>query len=305
MSKPATQEATTLRRCQPWLGTYVEISATGGDARELQPAVDSAFAAVARVHWLMSFHDPASDVSRLNQRAAHAPVTVDAWTHEVLTAAQQLHQISGGVFDIAVAPRLIAWGFLPGESAAPRCPGSTADVQLRPHGQVFFQRPLQIDLGGIAKGFAVDRAMAALQAAGISAGSVNAGGDLRVFGSAPQPLRVRHPRDPAQTLSPLEISNEAAATSAAYFTRRRHAGRWVSPILDPLTSRPWLGRASVTVIAPHCLVADALTKIVALAPERAPEILAQYGARALVISDTKQPRLRTVRRKISPCTSAA
>ena len=304
MPQPAAQEMTTLRRCQPWLGTYVEISVTGDDARELSRAVDFAFAAVARVHWLMSFHDPASDVSRLNQRATRAPVTVDAWTWQVLAAAQQLHQISGGVFDVAVAPSLIAWGFLPGEGPPPHH-GTTADLELHAHEQVYFRRPLTLDLGGLAKGFAVDRAVAALQAAGVSAGCVNAGGDLRVFGPEPQPLRVRHPRDPAQTLAPLEISSEAAATSAAYFTRRRHAGRWVSPILDPLTGRPWLGHASVTVIAPDCLVADALTKIVALAPERAPGILAQYGARALVISDTKQPRPRPARRPISPCTSVA
>ena len=294
-----------VRRCQPWLGTYVEITAQAADEATQERAISAAFAAVARVHWLMSFHDPASEVSRLNQRATQAPVTVDAWTYEVLGVAQQLHELSGGVFDMAVAPRLITWGFLPSTSAALRRPGTTADVELLPHHQVFFRRPLTLDLGGLAKGFAVDRAVEALQAAGATAGGVNAGGDLRVFGSAAQPLHVRHPRDPAQTLSTVEISNEAAATSAAYFARRRCAGRWVSPILDPLSGRPWLGRASVTVIAPNCLMADALTKIVALAPERAPEILHRHGARALIVADTKSSPMRPAPRTISPCTSAA
>lgn len=171
--------------------------------------------------------------------------------------------------------------------------------------RVRFHQPLAIDLGGIAKGFAVDRAVEALQAAGALSGSVNAGGDLRVFSPQPQPLRVRLPRRLANSIVVGELCNEAAATSAAYFTRRRHAGRWVSPILDPRTGRPWLGRASVTVIAPDCLLADALTKVVALSPERAPEILARCSARAVILSDTRQSRSRTTHHAPSSCTSPA
>ena len=285
-----------MRRCQPWLGTYIEIAAQALDTVTLEGAIQAAFAAVARVHRLMSFHDPASDVSRLNQRAVRAPVAVDAWTHAVLGEAQRLHRLSGGVFDVAVAPSLIAWGFLPRGANAPDH-GSTADLELMTKQRVRFHRPLAIDLGGIAKGFAVDRAVEALQAAGACGGSVNAGGDLRVFGPQPEPLRVRHSRHLANCIVVGELRNEAAATSAAYFTRRRHAGHWVSPILDPRTARPWLDRTSVTVIAPACLSADALTKVVALAPDRAPAILTRYGARAVVISDTKESTSRLVRRR--------
>ena len=102
-----------------------------------------------------------------------------------------------------------------------------------------------------------------------------------------------------------EIANQAAATSGAYFSRRRRQGRWVSPIVDARTGRPWLGRASVTVLAPTCLWADALTKIVALAPERAPEILAHCRARALIVSNMKPTLGSAAPAEFSPCTLAA
>src|SRR5712671_5089923 len=113
----------SVRRARPLLGTFVEITASHvsladallavGSLAELEVAVEEAFEAVARVHRLMSFHDPASDVSRLNRDAAARPVRVDPWTFEVLQTAVALHGRSNGVFDIAVAPALQEMGRLP------------------------------------------------------------------------------------------------------------------------------------------------------------------------------------------------
>lgn len=289
-------------RCRPFLGTYVEVRAQSSDAGTSQNAVEAAFVAMARVHRLMSFHDPASDVSRLNRQASRKAVTVDVWTFQVLTEARRLFDLSEGLFDVTIAPQLVAWGFLPEVRSRTRGQGSMADLELGPGHQVFFRRPLALDLGGLAKGFAVDRAVEAMQAVGATGGNVNAGGDLRVFGPRPRPLCVRHPGRPAETILVGEIRDEAAATSATYFSRRRPQGRWVSPILNPRTRRPWLGRASVTVVAPTCVVADALTKMVALAPERAAPILTRCEARALVVSGG-QPRGQRVERET--CTPAA
>src|ERR1700757_4753018 len=102
-----------LRRARPLLGTFVEITASGTGATDVELAIGAAFDAVERVHRLMSFHDPASDVSRLNREANAGAVAVDPWTFEVLTTAQDLHGRSGGAFDIAVAPVLQRMGLLP------------------------------------------------------------------------------------------------------------------------------------------------------------------------------------------------
>src|ERR1700756_2719733 len=102
-----------VRRARPLLGTFVEIEAAGAAGSELDAAMEAAFEAVAQVHRLMSFHEPDSDVSRLNSRAAVEPVVVHDWTFQVLEAAVELHRRSGGVFDVAVAPPLQAMGLLP------------------------------------------------------------------------------------------------------------------------------------------------------------------------------------------------
>src|SRR5215831_4299546 len=108
---PAARDS--LRRARPLLGTFVEIAASGAASADMEDAVEAAFAAVARVHRLMSFHDPGSDVSRLNREAKAGAVAVDPWTFEVLEIAQDLHRRSGGAFDIAVAPLLQYLGLLP------------------------------------------------------------------------------------------------------------------------------------------------------------------------------------------------
>src|SRR5215471_2367591 len=104
----------SIRRAQPLLGTFVEIAAAGAASDALQPAIDSAFSAVAQVHRLMSFHDPQSDVSRLNRQAFRRAVSVHPWTYKVLEAAREFNRRSYGVFDVTVAPLLQQRGLLPG-----------------------------------------------------------------------------------------------------------------------------------------------------------------------------------------------
>src|SRR5262249_39413688 len=187
-----------IRRARPLLGTFVEISVADASACDAEAAVEEAFAAVAKVHRLMSFHEPGSDVARLNREAGTRAVTVDPWTCAVLETALDLTRRSGGAFDVAVAPVLQELGRLPrrGPRSAPRSSGGEA-FELSAGRRVRFRdRGVRIDLGGIAKGFAVDRAVDTLRARGVRCGLVNAGGDLAAFGPQPQTVHVRDPRDP-------------------------------------------------------------------------------------------------------------
>jgi len=271
------------KRVRPLLGTFVEITLEGSlPIRALDRRIERAFAAIAKVDRLMSFHDPESDVSRLNQMAVHQPVQVHAKTYAVIQKALEFSRASGGVFDITVAPRLIEWEYLPGaaDQTATHC---SDRIALLPQNHVRFLQPLLIDLGGIAKGFAVDEAVRALQRWGVTSGCVNAGGDLRVFG-LPQPVDVRHPANPGQRISLGTLLNRSAATTAAYFSRRLWKDRWVTPLIRP-DGEPWMGSESVTVLAPDCLTADALTKIAAMAsPITFQETCERYGAQSLVFS---------------------
>jgi FAD:protein FMN transferase len=281
-----TSHSSEVRRCQPLLGTFVEIGARGTSPRCANAAIDAAFAAVARVQRLMSFHDDASDVARLNRDAAERPVRVAPWTYQVLQAARAFHHATRGAFDVTIAPRLQRWGYLPPTRDADAPAAVAADqtaIQLLDRCRVRFLRPLRIDLGGIAKGFAVDRAIDALRAAHASSGIVNAGGDLRVFGPTASEIHVRDPQRPGRAVPLLVIENAALATSATYFARRRWRGRWVSPVVDPRRGRAVVRTASVSVRAASCMEADALTKAVLLLGRRSAKLLRERAASAFVL----------------------
>lgn len=272
-------------RARPLLGTFVEIGATGPDPDAIPGAIECAFQAVAQVHALMSYHCADSDVSRINREAASRPVEVHASTWRVLAAAQEMAQISAGLFDITIAPTLTRLGLLPRHRGVPRASGTARwpHVELLSGQRVRLARALRIDLSGIAKGYAVDRAIEALQQAGMRSGCVNAGGDLRTFGDTAQTIRVRRLDAPTCTLPLVNLTDAACATSAAYFSARRRQGRLISALIHPLTRAPCGVDRSVTVLAPHCMTADALTKVVHADPLRALPVLARFGARALMI----------------------
>jgi len=264
-----------LRRARPLLGTFVEIAASAADPETERRACDVAFEAIADVHRLMSFHEPGSDVSRLNRIAHRRPLEVDPRTFTVLRRALEMSRLSRGAFDCTVGARMVELGLLPGRVRS-TVRGDHRDVELDAEGRVRFRRRLAIDLGGIAKGFAVDQAVAALQRAGADAGCVNAGGDLRVFGDRAWPIALRRP-DAARRLVPLPpLRDRALATSADSFVAGGH-------LLDPATGRPRRRPQSVSVIAASCMDADALTKVVWLSEQVPHRLLERMDAHAILL----------------------
>lgn len=268
-------------RARPLLGTLVEVSAWG-EAVAARNAIERAFAAIGEVQRLMSVHDPESDVARVNREAHERPVRVHPWTAEVLRLALRLQGESCGSFDCGVGSRLEKAGFLPtGAAPAARSASASArNIHIEDSSMVRLRRPLCLDLGGIAKGYAVDRAVEALRATGIARGLVNAGGDLRVFGHAGFPVMVRDPLLPGRLVHLLTLRGGAVATSAGYHCARRVKGRHVMPIFDPTRERFLACDSSVTVIAASCVMADALTKVAAIRGAAAAPMLLRHGAHA-------------------------
>src|SRR5215470_6465509 len=273
-----TSRSSSLRRARPLLGTIVEVSVHGRPS-SLAHALEAAFAAVAAVHRLMSFHDAASDVSRLNRDALHAPVRVDPRTWSVLAAARRVSAASSGLFDVTVAALLQQWGRLPARAGAPR-PDSRAnwqDIELAANGTVRFRRPLTIDLGGIAKGFAVDEAIAAARDAGAESVFVNAGGDMRASGGRGERVHVRHPMRSGRWIDAGVLREAALASSSG-------GGVPPGPHVDPRRRCPAAAFDGVTVRARTCMIADALTKVMLAAPDLAPEVLGAFDAEAFAVS---------------------
>jgi thiamine biosynthesis lipoprotein len=272
------------------LGTIVEIAARGPRARA---AVEAAFGTVLDIHRLMSFHDEGSDVSRINRAVVRERVVVSPHTHRVLRFAQQVSEECGGVFDVTVGEALVRHGFLPKMPAQPgRSRRATwIDLVVSAGNRVWWRRAGRIDLGGIAKGYAVDKAIETLQSHGVSSGLVNAGGDLRLFGE-PQPVHVRLPEAPGVLASLGSFADCALATSAAYFSSVDSDRGPREPLVDRKRRVVGGRQDSVTVVAAECMTADALTKVARLAPHLAPGVLESFNARAIVIDGARQGRLR-------------
>jgi thiamine biosynthesis lipoprotein len=253
------------------------------DAAAASRAIEAAFAAIARTQASMSFHDPNSELSVLNREAHNHRVPVSEDLFAVLSLARRIHDASDGAFDVAIAPELVRWKYLPRHGRMSGG-GTFENVELDPSRTVRFAVPLLIDLGGIAKGYAVDRAVDALRDAGIRRGVVNAGGDLRVFGDQSELVHVRHPQAPGTCVPIAELRDGSIATSAPYFSKRRVQGREVTPIVDPAARAACTSSRSVSVIAPTCVIADALTKVVALRGVRSVPVLDRFDASALILN---------------------
>ena len=237
------------RRARPLLGTLVEVGVR--NCAGAPAAAAAAFDAVAALQVTLSRFDARSDIARFNALPAGARLDVQPHTVTVLRAAQRLRDDSQGLFDVSLGSGMDAW--------------SLHDDVLHKH-----DAATRLDLGGIAKGYAVDCAVQALRAAGARAGWVNAGGDLRAFGDACVPVQLRD-EDHGGTRNIGRLRDAAFATShygAHSRSRLFRGGECAS------------ARVHVSIAADACLWADALTKVVAASGDPAHPLLARFGAQA-------------------------
>lgn len=255
------------------MDTVVRIVVTGKGAKE---AGEAAFREMERIERLMSSFRPDSEISRLNRSAGGGPVTVGSEVLGLIEEGLRFSKITSGAFDITVGPIMHLWGF---DSKAYRVP---ADREIRETlGRVGYEKVrvdskarsvelmvpgMKLDLGGIAKGYATDRAGAVLRKRGIKHGLIDAGGNIVAIGTRPdgRPWRIgiRHPRDPragATTGPVLELVDRAAVTSGDYERYFEAGGVRYHHIFDPKTGRPAYGLMSVTILSESSTTGDALS----------------------------------------------
>jgi thiamine biosynthesis lipoprotein len=244
MQQQTAQQA-TASRLRIGMGTFISIEAQAGSEHRALRGIEGAFAALSQVEMLMHPTRPGSDLAAINGAALGTAVGVHAWTWEVLMLSQRLNRASGGIFDPCL----------------PAAPGRLSDLELcaalprcDSH-RVVAHAPLCIDLGGIAKGFAVDRALFALRDAGCAGGLVNAGGDLAVFGDQMHRILCR---EAGGRCTIVDIRNAALASSdtGCASPPPGHRGHYHG------RNRTTLAPGAVSVSAASAAVADALTKCV-------------------------------------------
>ncbi len=241
------------------LGTFVAVEAIVREGENPSPAIEAAYSAIAMVERLMHPARAGSDLARIAAAAPGTAVPVHGWTFEVLEFAQRLHRESEGAFDPCL----------------PSAPGRMSDLELR-DSQVIRHAQVAIDLGGIAKGFAVDQAVNELRRHGVASGLVNAGGDLRVFGPQTRTVELRSHDGRSHAVElrdvALAVSGPRGASAPAEHRGYYHGG-----------SRAAVEGQAVAISAPTAVLADALGKCAMLCePALSARLLARYHARSML-----------------------
>jgi thiamine biosynthesis lipoprotein len=269
----AAQSGAETREYRYLMGTSVQVQAIGGDEAARRAAIDEAFAAMAEVDRLMSNYRSDSELSHVNREAARGPVVVSDPMLRVLEAAQRVSADSNGAFDVTVGPLVRLWGF---RDRTPHIPTSAELVAVRPligyrnlliddgqHTVRFAHAGMEIDLGGIAKGFAVELAAGALRTHRLN-GFIDAGGNQYVVGTPPgKPawtIGIKDPDAADRLMGVIDVAGGSVSTSADYANFLVAAGRTYGHLLDPRTLQPSTASLSATIISDDGTLADAMSK---------------------------------------------
>ena len=278
------------------MDTLVTIKAWGDDATQIQRLLDEAFGEIARLEGAMSTQRRDSEVGRINERAFGEWMTMSSDVASVLGRALFFSRLSDGACDVTIGPVMRLWGF---STMVPRVPDEdeiaaalervgTDKIEVNERRVRLLQEGMVLDLGGIAKGYAVDRAVTLLEKGGASGGLVEAGGDLRFFGTKPGGKRWRialaHPRKLSTLIEIGGVPLHSVATSGDYERFFEAEGIRYHHLLDPRTGRPARSAISATVWARTCMDADMLsTALFVMGPEGIPWIEGLDEVEGLVI----------------------
>jgi thiamine biosynthesis lipoprotein len=288
------RERSPLHRQRLLLGTLVEITVYDARPQRHAAAVEAAFDEMVRLEKLMDGKRPGSDVRRLGGRRGIFAVASD--TAAVIAAGLDVSEASQGAFDMTLGRLKALWGI---DSGHPRVPASAAikaalagsgPRMLRVEGtRVVKDSDALIDLGGIAKGYIIDRAVAVLTQAGVRCAAVNAGGDMRLIGRPGRPWRIgiRHPRRPEALTATLQLAEPlAVVTSGDYERSFERDGVRYHHLFDPATGQPARRCQSVTVVARQAMLADALaTAVFVLGPRQGLALLRRFpGSEGLIVA---------------------
>jgi thiamine biosynthesis lipoprotein len=262
------------------LGTIVEINVYGEDGADLKDGVEAAFKRISEIEIIADRYTGKSEISKINRTAASSPVAVSEELFEMLTISREVSDLTSGAFDVTTASLVDLWAFdtdgrLPGKDEIER---ALLDVGFRKvvldekNSTVSLDGPgIKVDLGGMAKGYAVSEALDVLEEFGIESGVINAGGDMAILGSKtgkPWKIGVQDPRDPENLCAVLSLEDTSVVTSGDYERFFEIGGTRYHHILDPHTGYPARKSISVTVIFGDAAWADALaTAIFVLGPK--------------------------------------
>ena len=257
------------------MGSTYSVVLYGPNREQLESAAELAFAEAKRLDEELSNYKPESPWSQVNRFAADRPVMVPAELFELLSACLNYSKLSGGAFDITVGPLMRVWGFYKGSGHLPK-PGEVKAslehvgyrnilLDSRTQSVRFARKGVEMDPGGIGKGFAVDRMVDVLRKAGIKTALVSgSGSSIYGMGAPPGekgwPISIRDPREETKTVQEIVLHDESLSTSGSYEKFFEADGKIYAHIMDPRTGFPARGMLSVSVITPLTIDSEAWCK---------------------------------------------
>ena len=296
------------------MGTIVEISVAGGERGVAERALEAAFKEISRIEDKFSAFKETSVVGRINRLEKGASLIIDDEAAYLISEAIRYNKLTDGAFDITIKPLLDLWGFsrlkerVPSEAEikdALQYVGTDHIILDMADKRIGFDKPgIRIDLSGIAKGYATDRAIKALEENGIKNAIVNSGGDAYCLGrrspARPWSVGVQNPRLKNQLIGRLDVSGRAVVTSGDYEKFFKAGDKRLCHIIDPKTGMPCGDRpSSVTIIASSATEADALaTAFMVLGPGKAAPIMSKnFNVDWIAVSERPDGNLEIVKSK--------
>ncbi len=255
------------------MDTFCEISCYTDDREKAIAGIDAAFNEMKRIEKVFNKFDENSEVSKINRLAGSEKIKVTREMFQLIKDSIYYSRISGGAFDITVAPLMDIWGFVRKHGTIPD--KETIDDAIKSVGYKnleldreelsirFLNKGTKLDFGGIAKGYAIDRAKDILASFGIKNALINLGGNIFALGNPPGEkawkIGVEDPRSKGSLLRSFELTGQAISTSGNYERFFEMAGKRYSHIMNPLTGEPCQGIISVTIVSDSGESSDALS----------------------------------------------
>ena len=311
-SRPVVSQPQRASQTKVLMGTYVTVDVCYRPVDEpaLLSAYDDVWGRLRDVQAVMNNYDPRSEISRLSGSYPD-PVSVGHDLYQVLESAVRLTELTQGGFDVTVSPLIHLWrekgaeGQLPSKVEISKAMDTVGSrfIQLLEGQQVRLLKPgISLDLGGIAKGYAVDEAARVLRSKGFQDFFIDAGGDIYVGGQScngrPWRIGIRNPAQKEQIIDIVEVRNQAVTTSGDYEQYVEINGQTYSHIIDPRTGYPQKGIVSATVIAPITHEADALaTALCVLPAQEGIKLIESMGdpyAALLIVSEPQIDKLKLI-----------
>jgi thiamine biosynthesis lipoprotein len=303
-TRAADQELLRLESSVDAMGSTYTMALYGTGQAKLRVAAEEAAEEVRRLDHMLSNYIPTSEWSEVNRDAAKGPVRVSPELFDLLTDCVNYSRASEGAFDITVGPLMKVWGFYKGTGRLPHraeVRGALASVGyehivLDPAARTvrFAQAGVEMDPGGIGKGYAVDRMVDVIRKNGIDIGLVSASGSsIYALGAPPSEphgwkVAIKNPRNPSKTVEDVFLKDESMSTSGNYEKFFYAEGKMWSHIMDPRTGFPAEGVLSDSVIAPRTLDSEAWTKPVYINGRQWAANHKPKGFRVFVCEDKKE-----------------